>query len=116
MPTPHVIRLRGPWSLKVLERDPPAPPAPPTEHKVAVPGDWAETLGAGFCGSVRYTRRFNRPTNLEAQERVWLVVAGVDHQASVTLNGRPLGTAGSPNSPARFDVTADLTAYNLLVV
>ncbi len=134
----HVIRLRGPWELQPLERDVPAggdgmqhleekgsgvisekTPDPfvvrPSSYRVTVPGDWRESLGSDFCGRARYQRRFNRPTNLEADERVWLVLEAVDHQADVALNGHALGTMRDLQ-PARFDITATLEPSNQLTV
>jgi beta-galactosidase/beta-glucuronidase len=108
----HAIRLRGPWECEPLERDGPAGDLPPA-GKTTVPGDWSQLLGDDFVGRVRYTRRFNAPTNLGPSERVWLVVEGVDHEADVLLNGRPLGTMPGPR-PKRFDITALVEPHNVL--
>ena len=62
MPTPHVIRLRGPW-----DHEPPA------------------------VGGVRSTHKFNCPTNLDPGERVWLVCEGYQHPFKVALNDQSLG-------------------------
>jgi beta-galactosidase/beta-glucuronidase len=122
MGQPHVIRLRGPWELQPLERDVPAgdgmqhAAAPlPSSCRVTVPGDWRESLGGDFCGRARYQRRFNRPTNLTADQRVWLVLEAVDYQADVAINGHALGTMRD-SQPARFDITATLEPSNLLTV
>ena len=128
MEQPHVIRLRGPWELQPLERDPPPGDSEtkgsgvisektpdPFVVRVTVPGDWGESLGGDFCGRARYQRRFNRPTNLTSAERVWLVLEAVDYQADLTLNGHPLGAMRSLQ-PARFDITAALELSNLLTV
>ena len=124
MATPHVIRLRGPWELEPLaryvagggevfrEETRNLPPG----GKVSVPGDWGELLGRDFIGRARYTRRFNRPTNLGPDERVWLALDGVDPQADVALNGRPIGQANGYQTIARFDITAALGEHNVLAV
>ncbi len=119
----HSIRLRGPWEFQPLERfvladdgqvrseTPGLPPA----GKVRTPADWGDTLGRAFLGRVRYTRGFNLPTNLDPHERVWLVADGVDHEATVSLNDRPLGNIiGS--QPTRFEITALLRPHNTLIV
>src|SRR5438046_6261722 len=62
--SPHVIRLREPWERERLEN-----------------------------GTVRLTRRFHRPTGLDAKSRVWLVVEDVDGVAEIGLNERLLGRA-----------------------
>ena len=88
----HVIRLRAPWDVELLE--------------VA-------------SGSVRCTRQFNRPTGIEATDRVWLVIEGLTCSAAVSLNETPLGTAScSPASdpPARFDITPHLQPRNRIAI
>jgi beta-galactosidase/beta-glucuronidase len=115
MPQPHVIRLRGPWECQPLERFD-ASADLPAAARVQAPCDWAELLGHEFLGRVRYTRRFNRPTNLDPHERVWLIIDGVDHHGLVTLNGTPLGQVAGCARPARFDVTELLQSHNTLEV
>jgi beta-galactosidase/beta-glucuronidase len=124
MAQPHVIRLRGPWELEALARELPAGDGRPvrlgldlpTACRVQVPGDWREPLGADFCGRARYLRRFNRPTNLDPHERVWLVLEGVDHRASVALNGLAVGVVEGYQAPCRFDITFLLEPHNGLAV
>ena len=115
MSQPHVIRLCGPWDLQPLECFG-APAELPKPARVQAPCDWAELLGHDFLGRVRYTRKFNRPTNLDPHERVWLTFDGVDHRASVTLNGTRLGQLAGCARSARFDVTDLLELHNTLVV
>lgn len=124
MPTAHIIRLRAPWTLQAMVRLVPVNLAEfeeqttdlPPAAKVEVPGDWTELLGADFYGRVRYTRAFNCPTNLDAEERVWLVCDGVDAAAEFSLNGTPIFTLAGPNQPGSCDVTARLCPHNLLSV
>jgi hypothetical protein len=94
---PHIIRLRGPW-----------------EHEPLLPE-----------GTARFTRRFHRPTGLDAVSRVWLAIDDVDWHASVVLNDRSLGqivsgqSLAQPNThrcPARFEITADLQPQNVLSI
>jgi hypothetical protein len=130
---PHIIRLRGPWQYQPLARFVPLPgdALQPTINKlppggvIALPADWGGVLGSDFQGTVRFLRRFNRPTGLDAASRVWLVIEEVDFQALVALNGREYGEviAGSANSvsetrecPTRFEITADLAPHNLLSI
>ncbi|MGO8745346.1 MAG: hypothetical protein ACLQNE_05100 [Thermoguttaceae bacterium] len=82
----HRIRLRGPWSCD---------PAP-----------------EGIC----WRRRFGRPTGLQPQQSVWIVVEGIVQEGSVALNGRILGRLGVPgNEPlARFEVSGSLLPRNEL--
>jgi hypothetical protein len=124
---PHVIRLRGPWEYQLLVLFQPLDdlPAGGTLH---LPADWGDVLGGDFQGVVRFTRRFHRPTGLNAASRVWLVIDDVDWHATVTLNDQLCGDvicshstdvsshAASQRCPARFDVTANLLPQNILSI
>lgn len=124
MPTPHIIRLRAPWQLQALVRYVPLGPGEfqertadlPPAAKAEVPGDWTELLGAEFLGRVRYTRSFNCPTNLDPNERVWLICDGVDAAAEFSLNGTSIFTLAGADRRGSCDVTAHLRPRNLLSV
>jgi hypothetical protein len=130
---PHVIRLRGPWDYEPLARfvtqadgstsmtNKKLPPS----GVIDLPADWASVFGADFQGRVRFTRRFHRPTGLEASSRVRLVIDDIDWQADVALNDSVLGaviysqSVESPNPqrcPARFDITTLLSPQNRLSI
>jgi hypothetical protein len=47
---------------------------------------------------------------------VWLVVEGVDGGAEMTLNGQAVGEIAGGQGPARFDITTELLAHNLLEI
>ncbi len=111
----HVIRLRGPWELEPVARFDDAR-ALPAGGRTRVPGDWSELLGRDFVGRARYRRRFNLPTNLEPDERVWLVVEAVDHQARLDLNGRPLAEMSTGAKAQRHDITPLLRLHNVLEI
>ena len=114
MSYPHRIRLRGPWEYSVIQSSA-LDVAYPT-GRVHLPSDWSETLGPGFRGRVAYRRHFNSPTQLDAHERVWLVIEGVDPRGTVTLNGRPLGEVKGYGLFAEFDITAELKPRNDLAL
>ncbi len=122
MPYPHLIRLRGPWEYQVLDAasassSASAPSADPgTPARQTLPADWSTTLGPDFHGRVLYCRRFNRPTGLDATNRVWLVIEGVDAQGRYSLNGHALGTIDGYALPAMSDVTELLASANVLEV
>ena len=89
----------------------------PPPGRVQLPADWGLTLGPDFRGRVRYTRRFGLPTNLEPDEKVWLVVEGVDYFGAVALNDTPLGdVTGYAGPPAEFQVTPLLGERNILTL
>ncbi len=103
----HAIRLRRPWSKRVVDGD--APDAS-DGGRVDVPDDMAD-VGAG-C--VEYERRFNRPTGIDVETRVWLDVGGWSGRlCEVRLNDEPL-ELGRP--PFRVDVTDKIAAHNRLFV
>ncbi|MGD9724079.1 MAG: hypothetical protein AB7O59_22690 [Pirellulales bacterium] len=95
MTTPHLIRLRAPWECRVVPRDERGADDPPAVH----------------C-----TRHFNAPTNLDADERVWLVCDAVDFQARFALNGHRLGTIEGHCPQPRLDLTEKLRPHNVLAI
>jgi hypothetical protein len=119
----HIIRLRGPWELEPLERY--VPPSiggyasqssgVPPRDRWQMPADWWETMGHDFLGVVRYSRKFNRPTNLE-QDRVWLVVEPPRSCGLVRVNGHELGYVRFGAPAGRFDITPLLNNHNSVVI
>lgn len=95
MTTPHVIRLRDPWDCQPLARG---------------------ELSAEAAPGVRCTRRFNAPSNLDAEERVWLLCDAVEHRARFTLNGHSLGMVEGPCAQPRIDLTDALLPHNVLEI
>jgi len=73
-------------------------------------------LGADFFGRVRYSRSFNCPTNLDPNERVWLVCEGVDGTADFTLNGTPIFALAGAERSGSCDITSQLRPQNQLTV
>lgn len=121
---PHTIRLRGPWQYEALARtvlqkdgstiaEPGELPPPGT---IQMPADWSDTLGEDFRGRVRYTRRFGRPSGLEAEDRVSLVLSGIRGRATVCLGAQLLGELAWEQQTAAFEVTSLLLARNELIV
>src|SRR5205823_5242849 len=94
-------------------RRPPGPLPPPC--RVILPGRWADLGLADFAGRVRFRRRFGCPTNVDADERVWLTCAGVADLAEVALNGNALGGPAGPGA-FEFEVTDLLRPRNELVL
>jgi hypothetical protein len=95
MTLPHIIRLRHPWECERVARE--------TREPVGEP-------------AVRCTRRFNAPTNLDVQQRVWLVCDALDTRAHFELNGRSLGTIEGHCPQPRIDLTDVLQPHNVLVI
>jgi hypothetical protein len=120
----HTIRLRGPWRVEPVKRFVRQPDGSyvavaddlPPAAEAKMPADWSGTLGPGFLGVVRYGRNFNRPTNLEPHERVWLVVEPPQSSGLIRINGTELGHVRFGGQPGRFDITAFLKDYNAVVI
>ncbi len=115
----HTIRLRGPWEVQPLVQQRGGEPRSedlPTCIRCQMPADWGGVLGPDFLGTVRYTRTFNCPTNLEAHEHVWLVVEPPRSSGAVRLNGHELGLVRLGESAGRFDITALLKQHNAVEI
>ena len=66
-------------------------------------------------GSVRWTRGFHRPTGLEADDALWLVISGLPEGAAVSVNGRRLEPPlGYPHG--QFEVTSLLADSNQIEI
>ncbi len=105
---PHRIRLRGPW-----EADPIDPPAP--SRRVTLPARFSD-FGLEGCRSVKFRRRFGRPRQLDAEERVWLIGDGLTGRADFRLNGQVLGVHAGSAEPFAFPVTELLLERNELLI
>ena len=122
----HRIRLRGPWNCQWLDPSgetsaagtPSDRPGKPTgdSGRVNLPAGWQELVGRGVGCRLRLTRRFGRPTNLDADERVVLVFEDVVGLARIELNGQRLGEILPNQARAEFDVTSRLDENNRLTV
>lgn len=102
----HRIRLHGPWGVTPTGPDAPA-------GRMTIPGTLRDGGWERFAGQVTFLRRFGRPTNLDADERVWLVFEQITGPARAWLHQNLLGTI---DGTARFDVTALLAERNDLQV
>jgi len=94
----HKIRLAGPWMV-VDEAG--------SSRRARLPVDRLSKQ------ETRLVRRFGRPGRLDADERVWLVVAGLSGSTGILLNEIPLELEKSPDG-GRADVTDRLVSGNVL--
>jgi len=85
-----------------------------TPATLVVPGDWTPVLGSDFQGVARFARRFGRPTGLEANERVMLVVESVAPRGSIWLQGEKIAEIDGRDQRLRTDITARLSPTNQL--
>jgi hypothetical protein len=107
----HTIRLRDPWQISALPST-----GDGSSRETNVPGDWSDTLGTDYRGQARYVRRFGLPTNLDPDERVFLVVGEVVEQATIMLNGSQLGRQLHAEGERRYEMTPLLQPRNELVI
>lgn len=121
----HWIRLRGPWEVSWLE-----PPLEESElrelpqGRVHLPVDWQSLFGRRN-GTARFTRRFQKPTNLDAEERVLITLCEPGCDVRLELNEIALAPldalVGDPaSSPCEdavsFDITSLLAQTNRLQI
>ena len=102
----HRIRLHGPWDVR-----PHLTAVQPGQ--MSVPGMLRAGGFVGVAGPVSFYRRFGRPTNLDAKDRLSLDFHEVIGAAEVWLNGHRLGQC---NGAGVFDVTGTLMERNQLEV
>lgn len=88
-------------------------------HSIRLRDPWDVEPAAG--GLRRHRRYFNKPTGLEPDDQVWVVIQGTVGLVELTLNGaspayvRGRGPSGH-GEPSAFDVTTLLNLRNELVI
>jgi hypothetical protein len=124
---PHRIRLRGPWEFEPRWRwardehggwQQSSTDLPPGGTFMA-PQRWSDVLGAGFRGCVRLSRRFHRPTGLEATSKLWLVVGDLAWPTEVRLNEQVIAQIedhADGERPAGVDIGPIAAPQNVLVL
>ena len=121
----HRMNLKGPWFYEWLVGPEPASafldrcadresPQMSTS-RVRMPASWFDAFGA-VAGTVLLRRRFGRPSNLEAQERVHVTLDCVVGGAEVAVNGAHLASFSPSEKPQSVDVTDRLEASNELSI
>ena len=114
MREPHRIRLRGPWTATATESFDESGFRPP-DAQMSIPCTWRAGGWPGFAGVAIHARRFGKPRQADAVERVWLIVDTITGTGKVRLNGQDLGPI-EEGVPFAFDVTDRLALRNLLEV
>ncbi len=97
--------LEGPWSIS-FQSERGAPPTTTFARLVS----WPQVEEPGiryYSGGATYTKKINVPANwLDSGKRMLLDLGTVHEIATVTLNGKPIGTVW--HAPYRLDVTNGL--------
>ena len=116
----HWIRLRGPWRVSWIAADGTARSA----QRVTLPSDW-KSFAAEHCGTGRFERTFQKPTQLDADERVCITLTNVGADVQCQINGVPVPRLPTPLGDATcwpadeccsFDVTEHLQSTNRLTL
>ena len=124
MCVPHRIRLRGPWQCLPLSRNTRLADGTLQEERTDLPSPIRLTLptraftpfGDDFCGTVCLQRTFNRPTGLELETRVYLVLHFGKRRGLLCLNDEPLGTIQPTADDQRFLLESGLLSHNRLQI
>lgn len=111
----HSMRLKGPWeyvwlSPRLTEDE----LGRPLSGTVKIPADWEKCFGK-TPGTVRWSRRFQKPTNLEPTERVMIAAPTLAGVQAVRINEVSLPLDDQPEAGFRFDVTEMLEPTNNLL-
>ena len=104
MPSPHIIRLRGPWEVVGQQS---------VQHprQLRLPLSASEEYLTGLDAPITLKRRFHCPTGLEQDQRVFVAIDAVLDVIRVRLNQRDLQDTGD----LRFSV-GQLLETNLLEI
>ena len=118
------MTLRGPWEYEWIHRtvdlESSGPRTIPVDsttrrQRLTMPSEWRSEFG-DIAGTVRFCRHFNKPTNLDADESVFIVLTGFGGEGTASLNGTQLGTIADGESQAEFDITRHLKQGNQLAL
>lgn len=121
----HRMHLKGPWFYQWL--DGPVASDSSTENvttqdsplladsRVRMPSSWQSAFG-NASGRIRFSRRFQRPTNLDNNEHVHIAFDGIGGQAIIAVNGEELGNLADTSDTVSFDMTSLLKLSNELTV
>lgn len=114
----HKMTLRGPWELQWLESaDEPQPAKVDSSQplRVKMPSDWQSQFG-DQAGTVSFKRHFHKPTNLDDNESVFVVLTGFGGHGTASLNGDSLGEFQDGSGPVEFEITNRMDPSNQLVL
>jgi len=78
-----------------------------------MPAEVLEITGE-IPAEVQFQRYFHRPTNLDAHERVYVVIEEICSSANLKLNDQPIGSISTGQAIAEFDITQQLAVRNTL--
>lgn len=109
----HRIRLRGPWQVAAIECT--SDSTLPNPSRMTIPCAWRDGGWVGFRGRALHSRAFGKPTRLDANEHIYLVIEPATGIGVARLNGQVLGELRA-DSTIESDVTGLLKLRNLLEI
>ena|SRR5687768_9205729 len=107
----HSIRLRGPWEFSIRGSG--------ASGRIDFPCTWQQLVDAagGSIGEgIKLARRFNKPTGLEAGDRVLVWLRSPAAKLTAALNGTPLALQDQPDGSWQAEITTLLADRNELTV
>ena len=124
MSSPHVIRLRGPWRCVPLSRtviledgtlrddceDLPSP------TQLSLSDSELAPFGEDFTGRVLMQRSFHRPTGIDTETSMYVVVNLGGSSGLIWLNDELLGEIPATSGCHRFAMGPSLSLHNRLSV
>lgn len=121
----HRMHLKGPWQYEWIDgpHDPERPDQSQSVHdsplltgsRVKMPTSWQSAFGQK-SGCIRFSRRFQRPTNLDDNERVHIAFDGIGGYAVIAINNEEIGRLSDSDETNSFDITEKLKPSNELTV
>lgn len=121
----HRMHLKGPWKYEWIEGphgagdsddSTPEEESPLlADSRVRMPSTWQSAFG-NVSGRMRFRRRFQRPTNLDSNERVHIAFDGLGGRADISINGQEIGSLEDTTDTHSFDITSLLKLSNELTV
>ena len=93
------VDLSGSWSFT---------PAGQGQTSITVPGGGWYKQGFTTVGEAVYSRTVTVPDSGQPQS-VWIEFGAVNHQATLSVDGRVVGTQTTAFTPSNFDITAYVT-------
>ena len=114
----HRIRLAGPWNAEILDSDSHRLLAGQSLKMRCIDADSDTGTAESFSGTLRAIRKFNCPSGLEEQSKVWLCVDFLEVDTGLWLNDQPLVLPSLSDHTTRleFEVSQLLSSFNTLAI
>ena len=114
----HRIRLAGPWNAEILDSDSHRLLAGQSLKMRCIDADSTTSTAASFSGRLAAVRKFNCPSGLDEQSKVWLCIDFLKVDTGLWLNDQPLVLPSPCENATRleFEITRLLSTFNTLTI